>query len=44
LQRHQDELNKLRELARRGPVTLIYAARDEAHNDAIALRDVLLDH
>ena len=42
LQRHQDELNRLRELARDGPLTLVYAARDEAHNDAIVLRDVLL--
>jgi uncharacterized protein YeaO (DUF488 family) len=29
-------------LARHGPITLIYAAHDEAHNDAIVLRDVLL--
>lgn len=30
-------------LCRRGPVTLIFAARDEAHNNAVALRDWLLE-
>jgi uncharacterized protein YeaO (DUF488 family) len=32
----------LRNLARNGPVTLVYSARDEAHNDAVVLRDVVL--
>lgn len=27
--------------ARLGPLTLVYAARDEQHNDAVVLRDVL---
>lgn len=35
-------LDELRALARAGVVTLVYAARDEAHNDAVVLRDVLL--
>ena len=35
-------LSQLRSLAREGPVTLIYSAHDEAHNDAIVLRDLLL--
>ncbi|HEV2302674.1 MAG TPA: DUF488 domain-containing protein [Stellaceae bacterium] len=35
-------LDELRALARDGPVTLVYAARDSAHNDAVALREVLL--
>lgn len=39
---HPQELERLRELARQGPVTLVYAARDELHNDAVVLRDVLL--
>jgi uncharacterized protein YeaO (DUF488 family) len=30
-------------LARQGSITLVYAARDELHNDAVVLRDVLLD-
>ena len=37
-------LEHLRELARKGPVTLVYSAHDEAHNDAIVLRDVLVGH
>jgi uncharacterized protein YeaO (DUF488 family) len=35
-------LNDLRRLAGEGTLTLIYAARDEAHNEAVVLRDVLL--
>jgi uncharacterized protein YeaO (DUF488 family) len=35
-------LNDLRRLARQDTLTLIYAAKDEAHNEAIVLRDVLL--
>jgi uncharacterized protein YeaO (DUF488 family) len=35
-------LNDLRRLARQGTLTLIYAAKDEAHNEAVVLRDVLL--
>ncbi len=34
-------LDELRALARSGPVTLVYAARDEQHNHAIVLRNVL---
>ena len=37
-----DRLAQLRALARKGPMTLVYAARDEVHNDAVVLRDVLL--
>jgi uncharacterized protein YeaO (DUF488 family) len=29
-------------LARQGPLTLLYAARDEQHNNAVVLRDLLL--
>jgi uncharacterized protein YeaO (DUF488 family) len=42
LRRHSAELDRLRGLARRGPITLVYGARDEVHNDAVVLRDVLL--
>jgi uncharacterized protein YeaO (DUF488 family) len=34
-------LSSLRELARQGNITLIYAAKDESHNDAVVLRQVL---
>lgn len=42
LSHHGQILGELRAMARKGPLTLIYAARDEAHNEAIVLRDVLL--
>ena len=42
LRHHEQELEELRELARHGQVTLLFGARDEAHNDAVVLRDVLL--
>jgi uncharacterized protein YeaO (DUF488 family) len=34
-------LSQLMELRRRGPLTLLYGARDIAHNNALVLRDVL---
>ena len=37
-----EQLNQLRSFARQGSVTLVYSARDEVHNDAIVLRDVIL--
>jgi uncharacterized protein YeaO (DUF488 family) len=38
----QDEkLRELRRRARRGPVTLVYAARDTEHNDAVVLVEIL---
>ena len=42
LRRHPQELRELRALAARRGVTLVYGARDELHNDAVALRAVLL--
>lgn len=42
LRAHPDELAELRALARRGPITLVFAAHDEAHNNAVVLREVLL--
>ena len=35
-------LGKLRARARLGPITLVFSAHDEAHNDAVVLRDLLL--
>lgn len=35
-------LGPLRAAVARGPVTLVYSARDEAHNQAVVLRDFLL--
>ncbi|HEX8874042.1 MAG TPA: DUF488 domain-containing protein, partial [Nitrosospira sp.] len=42
LGQHPEQLEQLRELARKGPITLVYSARDEAHNDAVALRAFIL--
>ena len=41
LAHHPDELGVLNDLRRRGPITLLFAARDEAHNNAVVLREVL---
>ena len=43
LREHPDLIAELRSLARKSPITLVYAAYDESHNDAVVLRDVLLD-
>jgi uncharacterized protein YeaO (DUF488 family) len=42
LSERSEQLEELRALSRQGSITLIYAARDEEHNDAVVLRDVLL--
>ena len=42
IRQHPGEVERLRALARRGPVTLVFSAHDEAHNDAVVLRDLLL--
>ena len=35
-------VNELRTIAQKGRLTLVYAARDELHNDAVILQDVLM--
>src|SRR5215471_1811174 len=42
LKQRQKEINELRTLARHSSITLIFAARDEEHNEAVVLRDFLL--
>lgn len=42
LRGHPDKLAEIRGLARRGLITLVFAAHDEAHNNAVVLRGVLL--
>ena len=37
----RDAVDRLVRSAREGPLTLVYAAKDEAHNNAVALRDVI---
>ena len=47
--RYRDEVrqnrplfDRLRALARQGPITLVFSAHDEVHNDAVVLRALLL--
>lgn len=42
LQAHTPALEALRTQARKGRITLVYGAHDEAHNNAVALRSILL--
>jgi len=42
LEADPEALSQLRGYLARGPVTLLYGARDEEHNNAVALRDYLL--
>ena len=42
LKQHGHELDRIRALAKKHTITLVYAAHDEQHNDAVVLRDVLL--
>lgn len=39
---HPEQLDELRTCARSGRITLVFAAHDETHNNAVVLRDVLL--
>jgi uncharacterized protein YeaO (DUF488 family) len=41
---HSDRLNDLRSRAATGRVTIVYAARDRDHNNAIVLAELLRDH
>lgn len=43
LKAHKDKLDELRARARKGRVTVVYAARDEEHNNAIVVAEVLRD-
>jgi uncharacterized protein YeaO (DUF488 family) len=42
LRANPEPMKALRGLARKGRITLVYAAHDEQHNDAVVLRNVLL--
>ena len=39
---HKEALAKLREMVSQGHVTLVFAAHDSEHSNAIVLRDILL--
>lgn len=44
LQSNKEPVDLLRRKARQGPVTLVYAARDQEHNAALALKQFLARH
>lgn len=41
LRQHKDLLDEIHKLTKRDTVTLLFGARDQEHNDAVVLRDVL---
>ena len=43
LRQNSELVNELRALARKGPITLVFRAHDRTHNDAVVLREILLD-
>lgn len=44
IRQHPEQFERLRALARQGRITLVFSARDQAHNDAVVLKDLLLGH
>ena len=42
IRQHSEEFERLRALARHGRITLVFSAHDEAHNDAVVLKSLLL--
>jgi uncharacterized protein YeaO (DUF488 family) len=42
LARNSERVSELRSIARKGPLSLVYSARDERHNQAVVLREYLM--
>ncbi len=42
IRRHREQFERLRALARHGRITLVFSAHDEAHNDAVVLKKMLV--
>jgi len=42
IRQHPDQFDRLCTLAQHGRITLVFSAHDEAHNDAVVLKDLLL--
>lgn len=42
LQHKEEEVKLVTDFAKKGPVTLLYAAQDDEHNNAVVLRDFLM--
>jgi uncharacterized protein YeaO (DUF488 family) len=43
IRQHGEQLDRLRHLAQRGRITLVFSAHDEAHNDAVVLKNLLVN-
>lgn len=43
IQQHPEQFDRLRTLAQHGRITLVYSARDEVHNNAVVVKDLLLN-
>lgn len=43
LSRQADEIARLRKRAADGPVTIVYAARDQSHNNGVVVGELLRD-
>jgi len=41
LEQRKDAVNLLKQKSKEGTITLVYAARDEKHNSAVALKEIL---
>jgi uncharacterized protein YeaO (DUF488 family) len=41
LEQKKDAINLLKQKSKEGTITLVYAARDEKHNSAVALKELL---
>lgn len=41
LKKNSVSMNEIKEHAKKGPVTLVYSAKDEAHNQAVVIRSFL---
>jgi uncharacterized protein YeaO (DUF488 family) len=44
LEVNDEQVARLREEVKKGPVTLLYGAKDEEHNDAVVLAEFLRSH
>jgi uncharacterized protein YeaO (DUF488 family) len=42
IRQRPDQFDRLRMLAQLGRITLVFSAHDEAHNDAVVLKDLLI--
>jgi uncharacterized protein YeaO (DUF488 family) len=42
IRQHPEQLDRLRMLAQHDRITLVFSAHDEAHNDAVVLKDLLI--